>query len=170
VNAAGQRKREEALGGLDDHGDGMARMTKNKLGFGIVLRFLMKLFDRRHFASGLGSLDAVGQQHDAPVDGEEMGLENTNNSARSSGGELRPIHGRAVKEIQESVIELLSESEGSDKACDAVQIAARGKRRQGGNEPKERAIAGEGWAKTKDGISPSKPESHKSFLFKSCIY
>ena len=48
VNAAGQRKPEEALGGLADHGDGLARVTKNKPGFGIVLRFLMKLFDRRH--------------------------------------------------------------------------------------------------------------------------
>jgi len=75
VNAAGQRKREDALGGLDDHDDGLERVAKNKLGFGIVLRFLMKLFDRRHFASGLGSLDAVGKQHDASVDGEEMGLE-----------------------------------------------------------------------------------------------
>ena len=144
MDAACQRESEEALCCLDHDSDGLAGVAEDILRLGVVLRFLVELLDRRHFATGFGSFDAIGEQHDAPVDGEEERLKNAENQARPQGGELCYVNCWAVKEIQEAVVECTVEPESPHKTCDAPQILTHTESGQRSGEPKEGAVAAKG--------------------------
>lgn len=124
----------------------------------------MKLFDGRHLAPALGCFDAVGQQHDAPVDGEELVLEQTQNYSHPNSSELGHIHCLAVEEIQKPVIELRLETQRSHKTGDPAQVTTHAKRCQQGGEPKECAVTREGWTKRLNYFPPMKPGRHKELL------
>lgn len=71
---------------------------------------LVELLDRRHFASGFGSFDAVAKQDDASVDGEKKGGQDAENQTRPYGSEPGEVNGRTVEEIQDPVVEGVLES------------------------------------------------------------
>ena len=73
MNAAGQGDGEETAGGGDDQRQRLAGVSANE--FWLMRGVLVKGLDCRHFQSGLGDLDPVGQEHQAAVDGEHEGLE-----------------------------------------------------------------------------------------------
>ena len=164
MDAAGQRQSKVALRGLNHHGDGLAGVAEDELRFGIVLRFLVQLLDRRHLAPGLGGLDAVGEQNEASVHREEVALEDPENQARPKSRELGHNDRRAVEEIQQPVIKLPTEAQRPHKARDSAQIAPHGKSGQHDREPKEGAIAAESGAQTEDQIPPGEPEKHENSL------
>ena len=75
VDGAGQRHREKSRRRAGNHCDGLTGMAEDELRLGVVLALLVEFFDTRHLASGFGSLDAVGQQHDPVVDAKQERLE-----------------------------------------------------------------------------------------------
>ena len=68
VDATSQRQGEYAGQGLGEHGDRLAGVAEDELRLVIGFRFLMELLDSRHFAAGLGDLDAVGDEDGPAVD------------------------------------------------------------------------------------------------------
>jgi len=82
MDAASQRQGEEALCRLNHDSEGLAGVPEDVFGLGVILRLLVELLDRRHFASGFGSFDAVGKQDDASVDGEQKGVQDAENQTR----------------------------------------------------------------------------------------
>ena len=68
VDATSQRQGEYAGQGLGEHGDRLAGVAEDELRLVVGVRFLMEFFDSRHFASGLGDLDAVGDEDGPAVD------------------------------------------------------------------------------------------------------
>ena len=157
MDAAGQRQSKVALGRLNHHRDGLTRVAEDKLRLGIVLRFLVQLFDRRHLESRLGRLEAIGEQDGAPVDQEELPLEDPEHKARPQGRELGHSHRRAVEEIHQSVIELAAQAERAHKARDAIQIATDAECRQDSREPEKGAVAAKSWAQSADEVPPGEP-------------
>ena len=124
MNAAGQWQGEEAGGGLDDDGDGLAGMSEDVFGLGVVLRFLMKLFDTRHLFPGLGCFDAVGQQDDAVIDGEEVRAQGFENESHPAPGKTGQINTPAMKEVEEPVIAGLPQTQGANQTGNAAQVTA----------------------------------------------
>ena len=86
VNAAGQWDRQEARGGADDQGARLARVPENEFRLGVVIRFLVQLFDSRHLASGFSNLDAIGHEDDTPLDRVDERFEREEHQAHPSAG------------------------------------------------------------------------------------
>ena len=62
VDAAGQGHGEASPRGAHRQRDDLARMAEDVFGLGVAFRLLVQFLDSRHLPSGLGYLDAVGQE------------------------------------------------------------------------------------------------------------
>ena len=67
VNTRGERDSEGSLVGACDERDCLTRMSPDECGLGVALD-LLQPFHGRHEESGLGHLDAVGEENKASLD------------------------------------------------------------------------------------------------------
>ena len=65
MDAASQWHGQTAAQGLHQHGDCLAGMTHDEVGFGVAGRLLVEAFDGGHLMAFLGGFETVGQQHQA---------------------------------------------------------------------------------------------------------
>jgi len=105
----------------------------------------MKQLDGGHFAASLRDLEAVAQEHGFAVDPEDSG-QALKQDLDPTAAEGIGIDGAGMKEIEQAVIEALTESESTDDAGDAEKIGADGHAGESGGEPEKAACAGTGRA------------------------
>lgn len=88
MDATGQRQGEIAAGGPDDQSNGLAGVAGDIGGLGVVLGLLVELFDSRHLPSGLGGLDAIGQEDDSAIGRVGYSVDSSNHHYLCFGLEL----------------------------------------------------------------------------------
>jgi len=111
-------------------------MPHDVFGFGVILRFLMKIFYGRHFFASLWYFDAVAEKNNSAV--------NFWNNWKKSQYETRPynsqfvyVDGGAVKEVEKPVVILCAQTQGANDAGYAQKIWANSQSRQCCNQPEK---------------------------------
>src|SRR6516225_1369021 len=117
----------------------------------------MEFLDSGHFASGLGDLDAVGDEDGPAVEAKDAGVDAEDQSAPGA-GEFVEIQGGAVEEIEEPVVAGGLQTQGAHDAGDAQKIFADGEARQANTHPQKGSGASAGGAQIAYQQPPIVPE------------
>lgn len=120
-------------GTLNEHGDGLERMTHDPFWLGVIGGFLMELLDPWHAFTLMWALGAISNADYAGVDYNRA--EQPKAQADPVFSELTEFEGLTVKQVEESVISGWTQTKDTDKACDASEVRATGKSHQCKNHP-----------------------------------
>jgi hypothetical protein len=88
MDAASQWHRQSTAQRLHQQGDGLAGMTHDETGFGVARRLLVEAFDGGHLMAFLRGFEAVGQQHQAPTDPDQMAIKESTGNGGPEGDQF----------------------------------------------------------------------------------
>ena len=136
MDTDGKRHGEDAGGGLHEQAHGLEGVSHDVFWLGVRLGLLMQEFDTRHLAAALRHLDAVANDDAPAVDAQRLRKEPQHHLGPQR-GEPVELHGRAVKVIDQLVVEARIELQRAHQAGHAEQFGAHGEAGDGGGEPEE---------------------------------
>ncbi len=136
VNSGSQRNGENKdLEARNEQGNGLEAMSHDEGALGVVLGFLMKLFDRRHAATLLGHLEAVGDADGIVSDSK--GAKDLQDQRDPELSEFLEAEGVTVEEVEEAGIGVWFQCQGSDEASNSKFVEAHGQTDEDNNHPSE---------------------------------
>ena len=133
-------------------------MAHDEWALGVVLGFLVKLFDRRHSATLLGDLEAVGDADG--IISDRKWTKHFQNKGDPKPSELLEGECITVEEMEEAGIGSFFESQDSNKTGDSELVESHREADEDENHPREGRRPGTSFPQLSDIPKPFEPKIH----------